>query len=59
MALKEYQVRGKFDEKKIDIKLMAYSKKQAKLKAAFDYGYSGNKLSSFMKSSKIKVKQIK
>lgn len=52
-----YWVYGNFDGKRIDIQIDAYSERQAKFKAAIDYGYGGGRLAGFMK--KVKCRRVK
>jgi len=55
----KYTVSGPFKGTKFKRDVLAYSSKQAKLKAGLFEGISGALLSSFMKSSKIKVRRTK
>ena len=55
---KKYKVTGNYKGKSINETILANSKRQAKLKAGFLSGFGGSKMSSYMKSSKIKVKSV-
>jgi len=56
----KYKVTGEFEGKKINVDVMAYSKKQAKMKAGFKCGIGGReRMSKLIKSRNIKVRMVK
>lgn len=57
--MEKYRVIGKFEGRKIREVVTASNKRHAKLRGGFSAGFGGNSLSSFMKSSSIKVKRMR
>lgn len=55
--LKDYKVTGEFQNRRIDVKVDAFSSKQAKFKAGLKSKAFSKDLGKFMKSSKIKVRE--
>ncbi len=56
---RKYKVTGSHKGKKIDIIVQASSKRQAKIKAGFRYGFGGVEMSGFMNSRQVKVRKVK
>jgi hypothetical protein len=50
-----YLVTGNYKGQDVRVQISAYSPKQAKLKAGFDLGLSGQEIGEFTKSNKIRV----
>lgn len=52
---KKYQVKGTYEGQELDEIVYAYSDKQAKFKAGIQNGINGQRLSGFMRDTKIKA----
>lgn len=53
---KQYKVIGRYNGRKIDEVIYAYSPEQAKLKAGFQAGYGGSELKQVVKKLKVRRK---
>ncbi|MEK6878707.1 MAG: hypothetical protein AABY22_03820 [Nanoarchaeota archaeon] len=58
MEKMRYKVEGRFEDRRIDENVEAFSIKQAKLKGAFQSGMGGNNVRKFYKSKNIRVMRI-
>ena len=55
MGNKRYNITGSFEGRTINKIVLASSKKQAKLRGAFEFGLRGHDVRAFMKSRSIRV----